>query len=256
MADKQYAKFFAGSVIKLVMFIVLCAAAAYASERFLPSPFDRLAPTAAAIVISWFFLTVIEGGKRSFFAKGFFLENVVPGGSWGFGTALIGTLIGLAFKVRYFNWNADIDVTEMFLASVASGLFYSIVIFGYFFHIIRHDFGAIPAVIITSLLYGFFSSFGVSSGLITYNIIIPSAAYYAVIGAAAGILILQHGDMRSAAAYLFIYSAASELAEAFTTGGRSFGTDIAAPAMAILCCLSMFLEMYEEKKKKQKEREF
>ncbi|MGN0638809.1 MAG: hypothetical protein ACI4J0_10595 [Huintestinicola sp.] len=255
MADRRYAKFFAGSVIKLVMFIVLCAAAAYASGRLLPSPFDRLAPAAAGIVISWFFLTVVEGGKRSFFAKGFLVENVVPGGTWGFGVAFAGPLIGLAFKVRYFNWNADIDITGIFLTAVASGLLSAIVIYGYFFHVIRQDFGAIPAVIISSLLYGFLSAYEVSSGLITYDIIIPAAAYYTVIGIAAGILILQLGDMRSAAAFLFIYSLTAELSEAFTTGGRSFGTDIAAPAMAALCCLSMFIEMYEEKKKRKKEQE-
>lgn len=251
MADRRYAKFFAGSVIKLGVFLAFCGAACHASLRFLPSPFDRLVPTAAAIVISWFFLTVVEGNKRSFFAKGFLVENVVPGGVWGFAAAFAGPLIGLAFKVRYFNWNADIDITEIFLKSVASWLFGAVVIFGYFFHIIRQDFGAIPAVIISSLLYGFFSAYGVSSGVITYDIIIPAAAYFAVIGAAAGVLILQLGDMRSAVAFLFIFGVTAELAEAFTVGGRNFGTDIAAPAMAVLCCIDMFLEMYAEKKKRK-----
>lgn len=255
MADRRYANFFAGSVIKLALFLALCGGAGYASKLLLPSPFDVLVTTAAAIVLSWFFLTIVEGNKRSFFAKGFIAENVVPGGFWGFAAAFAGTLIGLAFKVRYINWNADIDISEIFLTAVATGLFSAIVIFGYFFHIIRQDFGAVPAVIITSLLYGFLSAYGVSSGLITYNIIIPAAAYYTVIGAAAGILILQLGDMRSAAAFLFIYSLTSEFCEAFTVGGRSFGTDIAAPGMAVLCCISMFIEMYEEKKKKKKERE-
>ena len=256
MADRQYAKFFAGSVIKLVMFLAFCAAAGYVSKLFLPSPFDVLVTAAAAIVISWFFLTVVEGNKRSFFAKGFLAENVLPGGSWGFGAAFAGTLIGLAFKVRWINWNADVDISEMFLTAVATGLFSAIVIFGYFFHIIRYDFGSIPAVIISALLYGALSAYEAKTGLITYNIIIPAAAYYSVIGAAAGILILQLGDMRSAAAFLFIYSLTLEFCEAFTVGGRSFGTDIAAPGMAVLCCLSMFIEMYEEKKKKKKEREF
>lgn len=255
MADRQYAKFFAGSVIKLVMFLAFCAAADYVSKLFLPSPFDVLATTVAAIVISWVFLTVIEGNKRSFFAKGFFAENVAPGGAWGFGVAFAGTLIGLAFKVRWINWDADLDFTEIFLTAVSSGLFSAIVIFGYFFHIIRQDFGSIPAVIISALLYGALSAYEAKAGLITYDIIIPAAAYYSVIGTAAGILIIHLGDMRSAAAFLFIYSLTSEFFEAFTSGGRSFGTDIAAPAMAVLCCLAMFIEMYEEKKKKKKERE-
>lgn len=255
MADRRYAKFFAGSVIKLALFLALCGGAGYASKLLLPSPFDVLVTTAAAIVLSWFFLTIVEGNKRSFFAKGFIAENVVPGGFWGFAAAFAGTLIGLAFKVRYINWNADIDISEIFLTAVASGLFSAIVIFGYFFHIIRQDFGSIPAVIISALLYGALSAYQAEKGIVTYDIIIPAAAYHAVIGTAAGILIIQLGDMRSAASYLFIYSLTTEFCRAFSSGGKSFGTDIAAPAMAVLCCLTMFIEMYEEKKKKEKERE-
>lgn len=253
MADRRYAKFFAGSVIKLVMFLTLCAGADHASRLFLPKPFDSIASAAAAIVISWFFLTVIEGNKRSFFAKGFLVENVVPGGVWGFGTAFAGSLIGLAFKVRFINWDASPDITEIFLSAISSGLFYGIVIFGYFYHVICQDFGAIPAVIISALLYGLCSAYGVTSGIITYNIIIPPAAYYAVIGAAAGVLIIRLGDMRSAVSFLFINSLTAELCEAVTKGYRSFGTDLAAAGMAVLCILTMFLEMHEEKKKKEKE---
>lgn len=254
MADRRYAKFFAASVIKLVMFLAFCGAADYASRRFLPSPFDSLVSLAAAIVLSWFFLTFIEGNKRSFFAKGFLLENIVPGGVWGFGVAFAGPLIGLAFKVRFINWDASFDITEVFLSAMSSGLFYGIVIFGYFYHVICQDFGAVPAVIASSVLYGLCSAYGVSSGIITYDIIIPPAPYFAVIGIAAGVLIIRLGDMRSAVSFLFIYSLTSELCEAVTMGSRSFGTDIAAPAMAVLCVLTMFIEMHEEKKKKEKER--
>lgn len=254
MADRHYAKFFAASVIKLVMFLAFCGAADYASKRFLPTPFDCIVSVGAAIVISWFFLMAIESNKRSFFAKGFLLENIVPGGVWGFGVAFVGTLIGLAFKVRYINWDASIDITETFITALSSGLLYGIVIFGYFYHVMCQDFGAIPAVIVSAILYGLCSAYGVYSGIITYNIIVPAAAYFAVIGIAAGVLIIRLGDMRAAVSFLFIYSLTSEFCEAVTAGGRSFGTDLAAPAMAVLCVLTMFIEMYEEKKKKEKER--
>lgn len=256
MADRRYAGFFAASVIKLVMFLAFCGAADYASKRFLPSPYYCLVSIAAAIVLSWFFLTALEGNKRSFFAKGFMLENVVPAGVWGFWVAFGGTLIGLAFKVRYINWDASIDITKIFLTALSSDLLYGIVIFGYFFHIICHDFGAIPAVIISAIIYGLCSAYEVSSGLIIYKAIVPAAAYFAVIGIAAGVLIIRLGDMRSAVSFLFIYRLTAELCEGVTAGGRSFGTDLAAPALAVLCVLALFIEMYEEKKKKEKERNY
>ena len=73
-----------------------------------------------------------------------------------------------------------------------------------------------------------------------------------MIGAAAGMLILQLGDVRSAVMFIFIYSLISELAETFTRGGRSFFTDVTALIMAVLCGLAMYLEMYFERKKKEK----
>lgn len=252
LADRQYTKFVMGTVLKLALFLGLCGGAYYASGRFLHYPFDRIVPVASAFVITAVFLLVVERDRRSFFAKGYLLENAVMGSLWGLGCAVFGPLIGLAFKTRYFYWNADPDINGILFDTLSSGTLYAVIIFGYFFHIIRYDFGAVPAVIISSVAFGLLCAYGTSQGLITHNILIPAAAYYAVIGAAAGMLILQLGDVRSAVIFIFIYSFISELAETFTRGGRSFFTDVTALIMAVLCGLAMYLEMYFERKKKEK----
>ena len=251
MADKAYAKFFLGTMIKLSLFFVLCGAADYFLPGFVPAPYNKLVPPLAAAFITWFFLTVVEKRSRSFFAEGYFLQNVMVGGLWGFGAAIAGPLVALAFKVRTFNWFPDRDISDIFYDSAASGLFLAIVVYGYFFHILLSDFGAIPAIIVSSLVYGLLSGAQVFSGAVTYDILLPAAAYYAIIGIAAGMLIIGIGDMRSAASFLFIHQIMSQLCEAFTAGGRSFETDLGAPIMAVLCAFSMFLEIRREKKEKK-----
>ena len=255
MADRQYAKLVTGTVLKLAVFLGLCGGAYYASGRFLPYPFDRIVTFASAFVITAVFLLTVEHNRRSFFAKGYLLENAVVGGLWGLGCAVSGPLIGLACSTRYFYPNPDPDINGILFDTLSSGTLYAVIIFGYFFHIIRYDIGAVPAVIISSIAFGLLCSCGVSRGLITYNILVPAAAYYAVIGAAAGMLILQLGDVRSAVMFIFAYSLVSQLAERFTRGGRSFFTDVTALIMAVLCGLAMYLEMYSERKKKEKNME-
>ncbi|MCI7767744.1 MAG: hypothetical protein MSJ26_07195 [Oscillospiraceae bacterium] len=252
MADKEYGKFFFGTMIKLGLFLVFCGAGEYLSMRFLPAPYNKLVLPAAAAVITWFFLIVIERNSRSFFAKGYLLRNTMIGGLWGFGAAVAGPLVGLAFKVRVFNWNADCDFSEIALNSAASGLFLAIVVYGYFYHILISDFGAVPAIIISSAVFGLLSAADVISGMVTHEILLPAVAYYAVIGIAAGMLILGMGDMCAAAAFLFIHQLMSGICEAFTYGGRNFETDMGAPIMAILCAVSVFLEIRREKKEKKK----
>ncbi|MBQ5332390.1 MAG: hypothetical protein J6K92_03905 [Oscillospiraceae bacterium] len=251
MADRAYGKFFLVTMIKLSFFLILCEAANYFSLRLVPAPFNKLIPPLAAAVITWFFLTVIERNSCSFFAKGYFLQNVIIGGLWGFGAAVAGPLVALAFNVRQFNWFADCDITKIMLDSAASGLFLAIVVFGYFYHILISDFGAIPAIIISSLIFGLLSAVEVLSGVVAHDILLPAAAYYAIIGTAAGMLILGMGDMRSAAAFLFAHQVMSQVCEAFTTGGKNFETDLGAPIMAVLCAFSMFLEIRREKKEKK-----
>lgn len=253
MADRQYTKFVLGTAAKLAVFLGLCGGAYYASGRFLHYPLDGIAPIIGAAVITAFFLFVAERDRRSFFAKGYLLENAVVGGMWGLGCAVFGPLIGLALKTRYFYLNADPDINGILLGTLSSGTLYALIIFGYFFHIIRYDFGAVPAVIISAAAFGLLCSYGASQGLISHNILIPAAAYYAVIGAAAGMLILQLGDVRSAVMFIFVYSFVSELAETFTRGGRSFFTDVTALIVSVLCGFSMYLEMYAERKKREKD---
>lgn len=252
MADKKYGSFFMGTMIKLSLFLVLCAAADHFSGRIVPKPFDKLVPALAAVFITWFFLTVIEKRSRSFFASGYLLQNVIIGGLWGLGAAVAGPLIDLAFKVRRFNLFPDIDLNGIMLDSVATGLFFAIVIYGYFFHILLSDFGAIPAIAVSSLVYGLLSAFEVMAGYMAYDVLMPAMAYYAILGVAAGMLEIAVGDMRSAAAFLFIYQLMSRICSAFTSGGRSFETDMAAPIMAVLCAAAMYFDMRKEKKEKER----
>ena len=69
MADTKYGKFVLGSILKLAVFIVLCAGA-YIASRFLGSPADKLLPSVMAVIFTFIFLAAVEGGKRSFFSKG------------------------------------------------------------------------------------------------------------------------------------------------------------------------------------------
>lgn len=251
--DKKYVSYFINTVIRICVFIIMCALGSFMSNRLVPSPYNKLVPAGIAIILSWFFLTVIEGDKRSFFAKGYVVENVVPGGVWGFGAAIAGPFIAIILKHRYFNWDAVTDVTGNFFDAIASGLFLAIVVYGYIFHIICSDFGFIPAVIVSSVMFGVFASASVSSGIMPFDaVLIPAAVYYGIIGAGAGMLIVGLGDMRSAAAYLFIFCITKSFADDFIVGGNDFFTDLAAPVMSVLCGISMYLELRRDREQKKK----
>lgn len=241
--DFKYVKFFVGTVIKLLMFLALCFGAMIIS-RFAHHPLDKIIPSAAAACFTFIFLAAAEGGKRSFFCKGYILENIIPGALWGLGTAAVPALLGLGLGI--FSLHAPsgaIDAGESFYAALSIGLFPGIAIFGYFFHIIQIDFGAVPAVIITSLLYGAYmmtleNGFGwfppTGFGAI-------SLVCFCAVGIAAGMLILNLGDMRSAAAYLFACELVSALTGELLSGrADSFEVVFAKPAFALICAVTMF----------------
>ena len=138
MADTKYGKFVLGSILKLAVFIVLCAGA-YIASRFI-------------------FLAAVEGGKRSFFSKGYVLENIVPGAVY----AIV--IYGLSFFVLFVLGETHItgitsgfDLTEIFLQIVKFWLFAGIAVYGYFFHILQKDFGSITAVLLSALLFLIFA---------------------------------------------------------------------------------------------------
>lgn len=217
MADTKYGKFVLGSILKLAVFIMLCAGA-YIASRFLGSPADKLLPSVMAVIFTFIFLAAVEGGKRSFFSKGYVLENIVPGAVY----AIV--IYGLSFFVLFVLGETHItgitsgfDLTEIFLQIVKFWLFAGIAVYGYFFHILQKDFGSITAVLLSALLFMIFAvsqTAGLSSyfdGISSEEVII--AIDFFLIGIIAGLLIVRCGDMRSAASFLFFYGLCTATAE-------------------------------------------
>lgn len=206
MADFKYAKFFLNTVIKLAVFLVLCCAAFY-TGGFMKSPTAETVPSVIAIVITWLFLAYAEQGKRSFFSKGYMTENLVVGGMFGIGVILAAA--GAAFitgNVTVSDINTDFDITKTFLETVYVYLWAGIVFYGYFFHIVQKDFGSIPAVIISSLLFTLYNRFITSAVLLDTSLTAEEGVALLnifLIGIAAGMMIVFQGDMRSACSFLF-----------------------------------------------------
>ncbi len=213
----KYFKFFVVTVLKLTVFLLLCAVLFWLTgiRGLIKGAAAYIIPPAAAAVITWIFLSAVEGGKRSFFAKGYMVENIIQG-------AVGGILVYvLAFFLLFVTGNAavngvntDFDTRDILFDAMLYGLFGGIAVFGYFFHIIKTDFGAIPAVIISSAIYAVFSAFAHGSDGMAImrdgDFSNPEVIIYAVnmllIGAASGLYILAKGDMRSACAFLSLLS--------------------------------------------------
>ena len=210
MADTKYGKFVLGSILKLAVFIVLCAGA-YIASRFLGSPADKLLPSVMAVIFTFIFLAAVEGGKRSFFSKGYVLENIVPGAVY----AIV--IYGLSFFVLFVLGETHITGITSGFDLVKFWLFAGIAVYGYFFHILQKDFGSITAVLLSALLFLIFAvsqTAGLSSyfdGISSEEAII--AIDFFLIGIIAGLLIVRCGDMRSAASFLFFYGLCTATAE-------------------------------------------
>ncbi len=194
-------------VIKLLLFLAFCAGAAYLCGRFVPEKYAFAAVPISAAVISWVFLTYIEEGKRSFFAKGYLLENVIIGFAAGAAVFCVACAVEWLTGDLVFRGFADnFDIGIPFNAVCSHELFAGIVIFGCFFHIIRMDMGTIPAVVLSSVLYGLFGAFDRFGAFIVpdneESIISLSALL--LTGAAAGLIQLRLGDVRSSCAFLAV----------------------------------------------------
>ena len=207
--DKKYVAFVGSSVVKLLIYLLLCAGVYFVSG-FADPPLDSLIPPIAAAFLCFVFLSVIEEGKRSFFSKGYCLENVVPGAAAGGAVYVI--IVFAAFLKGDFSFTGlenGFDLTETFLRFAGTYLFAAIAIYGYFFHIVQKDFGSITAVILSSVLYALFF-LKLTGGLtILADGVTASEGVYAasflLTGVIAGLLIVRRGDMRSASAFLFLY---------------------------------------------------
>ena len=132
MADTKYGKFVLGSILKLAVFIVLCAGA-YIASRFLGSPADKLLPSVMAVIFTFIFLAAVEGGKRSFFSKvyGYFFHILQK--DFGSITAvLLSALLFMIFAVSqtaglssYFDGISSEEVIiaiDFFLIGIIAGL--------------------------------------------------------------------------------------------------------------------------------------
>lgn len=214
MADLNYGKFVLSTYCKLLIFLVLCAGA-YIGFGFAAAPIDKLGPPVAAILLTVLFLNVGEGGKRSFLSKGYMVDNIVPGVFWGLAVVLVTAVIYLILGEYIIgSIHPSFDLTDGFLWALSTGFFAGTVIFGYFFHIICKDFGAVPAVIISVIVYLLAEMFlfGNISGAAVISDI-SSGKLSAVLGIQmintvlmgvfASLLILDRGDMRSALMFLF-----------------------------------------------------
>ncbi|MCM1524466.1 MAG: hypothetical protein NC120_08425 [Ruminococcus sp.] len=253
MADLKYAKFFMGTVIKLAVFLLLCAGSGIAG-RFMEPPVSRLVPSALVIVLSWLFLSYAEGGKRSFFSKGYMTENIVTGGMFGIGAVFLAA--GAAFLtggLTAAEVNTQFDLTETFLETVSVYFFGGLVFYGYFFHIVQKDFGSIASVILSSLLFTVYMSFDGAPPALSEEYVKFINIF--LIGAAAGMLIVFLGDMRSAVSFLFLFG----LCRSFIEGGRGcapiinisggLGTDgVVFTVIMILVIITLLLQIKKDGK--------
>ncbi len=258
--DKKYIAFVGRSILKLLIYLMLCGGA-YLLSAFADPPFDSLIPPAAAALLCFLFLSVIEEGKRSFFSKGYLLENVIPGAASGLAVYVI--IVLAAFIMGDFNFtglDSGFDLTEMFLYDAKNYLFIGIAVYGYFFHIVQKDFGSITAVLLSAALYAAFSLYRTGYGAIFADGLTASEGVYALsfllTGIIAGIIIVRRGDMRSAAAFLFVYGLCVLLVEGsdktaplITYGGdHHLSVGIAASGIFIAAIIYFIISVIHESK--------
>lgn len=203
--NKKSIGFGVSTALKLLVYLIICLAA-YAVAPLLGGQLQYFLPPAWAAIVTWVFLRFIEGGRRSFFAKGYMVENVIPGAVIGIiSAALPMVILFLMGNVRVGGIASDFSLPEAVMQVIRSPLFAGIVIFGYIFHIIKQDFGNVPAVIISALLYCAFEMIISAGSLISIQDIAKgwrTVVLILTVAAAAGLCIIYLGDMLSAAAFL------------------------------------------------------
>ncbi|MDE6592646.1 MAG: hypothetical protein K2K57_06250 [Oscillospiraceae bacterium] len=209
MSGNKGARFAVNTVIKLLVYLLICMAA-YVLCGLMVGAGRHFAPPVAAAAVTWLFLRFMEGGKRSFFAKGYMLENIVPGAVIGVLTAALPMVIELLLGMLSIDgFTSGADIREPFYEVFRESLFAGIVFFGYIFHILQKDAGNICAVMVSSLLYAAFGliTLGNAEGVwLVINIKGDMDIIYILslllTGAAAGICIMSFGDMRSGTAFI------------------------------------------------------
>lgn len=260
--DKKYAAFVGSFVVKLLIYLLLCAGAFWGAG-FANPPFNSLIPPVAAAFLCFLFLTVIEEGKRSFFSKGYCLENVVPGAAAGAAVYII--MLFAAFLKGDFTFTGlenSFDLTQTFLCAAGTYLFAAIAVYGYFFHIVQKDFGSITAVILSAVLYALFF-LKLTGGLIALadGVSLSEGVYAASFlftGVISGLLIVRQGDMRSAAAFLFLYGLCvltvegSDKTAAFITygGDHHLSTGLVSVTVSLMVIIYFMISIITESRNK------
>ncbi|MDE7294081.1 MAG: hypothetical protein K2N72_06625 [Oscillospiraceae bacterium] len=135
MSGKKGIGFAVNTVIKLLVYLVICMAA-YVFCGLIDGTARHFAPPVAAAAVTWVFLRFMEGDRRSFFAKGYMLENIVPGAVIGvFAAALpmVTELLLGRLSVDGFTSGADIrePFYEVFRESLSRVSYFSDIFFTY-----------------------------------------------------------------------------------------------------------------------------
>ncbi|MGN0666040.1 MAG: hypothetical protein ACI4KF_05890 [Huintestinicola sp.] len=217
--DKKGAPLFFSDFFKCALFIVFVMAGCFIYGfliKMYPSELTELFPAAFACIVTFLFLCLAEGGKRSFFAKGFFVENTIPPLVTGFLTAVIPIIMIVALRAGFADTSAN-GLEHIYLSaahSAAIPLFLTISIYGYIFHIISQDagyYGYAWAVVICTVLFTaaavflkLFVSVSVSEMDTLYAVLY--IVNIALTGAFMGMCILRMGDIRSAAMHITVQS--------------------------------------------------
>lgn len=212
MEGKRGIRFVLGTIVKLLVYLVICAAAAYVCGRFSPEDTVFVAVPLSAAIINWVCLTYIEMGKRSFLSKGYLLENIFIGAIVGLIVILAAAGVEWVFgKLSMNGFYSDYDVRETIHEVCLHELLAGIVIFGYFYHIIKQDFGMILAVIAASLLYALFVMYDKYDGIQTVISSVSSPSQMVtifniiLIGVAAALIQIYLGDVRSSCSFLCLF---------------------------------------------------
>ena len=211
MSAFKYIIFVIGTFIKLSLFLLVCFVLRYVCPMITEYYAGYYLPSAAVCFVTLLFLAIVEENKRSFFATGYAVENIIAGSASGFAVILVamaaqwllGNLKVDGFAVSIYPYDA---IADAFL----KGFFPAVVFFGYFFHIIMSDFGSIPASIISTLCYTayecFVDHYYISDIILakdfTDPLLIPMLLNFILTGAISSLLIIHIGDMRSATAFL------------------------------------------------------
>ncbi len=219
MPDFKYGGFVISSYVKLLVYLVFCVIVWLVSINFISEPARYFIMPAAAIVISWFFLTYIEQGKRSFFAKGYMVENVITGAVFGIMMFVIPMFIHFALgDVSITHINTSLDVRDVVYHVFANYFFVGIVVYGYLFHIIKSDFGIIPAVIISAVLFALWPSNDMYTVILSEDIMTKIIYTLNVLltGVAAGTISIYMGDVRSSCGLLCLFGFCERFLNSFT----------------------------------------